>query len=66
LNIRLPRLAQKRQFVGPKIGIVGFRVWITARMAGAGRRQREEIGAKGAFVGGAIRPKGATRLPKLA
>src|ERR1700722_14729143 len=35
-------------------------------MAGARRREREKIGPKRALMGGAIRPKGATRLPKLA
>jgi len=66
LNIRLPRSAQEREFVGPKIRVVALRIWIPAKMAGARRRQREKIGAKPAFVGGAIRPKGAARLPNLA
>ena len=35
-------------------------------MAGAGCREGEKIGAKGALVGGAIRPKGAARLPDCA
>src|ERR1700722_8161844 len=66
LNIRLSRLAQKRELVGPKIRVVRFRIRIIARMASARRGQRKEIGAKGTFVGGPIRPKGATRLPELA
>ena len=42
---------------------MAFEVRIVAYMAGARRLQREEIGTKRGFVGGAIGPKGAAGFP---
>ena len=59
-----PGPAQERELVGPKIGIVAIHVRIASHMAPAGRRQRQEIRPERAFVGGAIGPERAARLPK--
>jgi hypothetical protein len=66
LNIGLARLVEKIKFIHPEIRVVAFHVGIVARVARLGGFKRQEISAKGAFIGSAIRPKGATRFPILA
>src|SRR5713226_3460991 len=63
LNVGLAGLVEKGKFIGPEIRVIAFHVGIVPDMARARRRQRQEIGAKGAFVGSAIGPKGPPRLP---
>ena len=66
LNIGLAWLVEKIKFIRPEIRVVAFHVGIVARMARLGGFKRQEISAKGAFIGRAIGPKSATRFPILA
>ena len=66
LNIGLAWLVEKIKFIRPEIRVMAFHVGIVARMARLGGLKRQEIFPKGAFIGGAIGPKGATRFPILA
>src|SRR5882724_2680614 len=63
LNVGLAGLIEKGKFIGPEIRVIAFHVRIVSDMARPRRRQRQEICAKGAFVGSAIGPKGPPRLP---
>ena len=45
LNLRLPRLIKKVEFVGPQIGVIAFHVRIVADVAGSRGRERKEIRA---------------------
>jgi hypothetical protein len=56
-------LIEKVKFIGPQIGVVAFLVGIVPHMARARRRQRQQICAQRAFVGGAIGAEGRPRLP---
>ena len=56
-------LVEKGKFIGPEIRVIAFHVGVVPDMARPRRRQRQEIGAKRAFVGRAIGPKGPPRLP---
>ena len=58
MNVGLAGLVEKGKFIGPEIRVIAFHVGIIPDMARPRRRQRQEIGAKRAFVGGAIGPKG--------
>ncbi len=64
LSVRLPRLAEERELVRPKIWIVAIRVRVASEMAAARRRQGQEICAQRAFVAGPIGPERAPRFPK--
>src|SRR6202043_3471655 len=63
LNIHLAGLAKKGKFIGPQIGVIAFHVGIASDMTRPRRLQRQQVGTKRAFVGGAVGPKGPTRLP---
>src|SRR5258708_11145897 len=60
---RLGRLIEKSKFIRPQIGVIAFHVGIASDMACPRRLQRQQVGTKRAFVGGAIGPKCPTRLP---
>src|SRR6266568_4307216 len=59
LNVGLAGLVQKREFIGPEIRVVAIHVGIVPDVPCPRGRQREEIRAQRAFVGGAIGPKGS-------
>src|SRR5580700_638100 len=63
LNVGLDRLTEESKFVCPEIWVIAFHVRIVADMARPRRRQRQEIGTKGAFIWSAIGPKGPPCLP---
>src|SRR6266850_3327395 len=63
LNVGLPGLVEKGDFIGPEIRVVAFRVGIAPDMTRPRRRQRQEVCAKRAFVGSAIGPKRPPRPP---
>src|SRR6266496_1518383 len=66
LNLRLPRLIQKRELIRPEIRIVTIDVRIVPDMTRPRRLQRQKICAKRVFVSHAIFPKLAPRLPVCA
>src|SRR6267143_1655538 len=63
LNVGLAGLAEKGKFIGPEIRVVVLDVGVVPDMAGSRRREREEVGAKRAFIGSAIGPKSPPRFP---
>src|ERR1700689_193716 len=65
LNLSLPGLIEKIEFIGPKVRVVAIHVWIISDMARTRSRQREKICAQRGFVWSAIGPKGPSRLPIL-
>ena len=66
LNLDLAGLIEKSKFIRPQIGVIAFHVGIASDMARPRRLQRQQVGTKRAFVGGAVGPKGPTRLPDRA
>jgi hypothetical protein len=58
-----PGWLRKAKFIGPEIRVIAFHVGIIPDMPRPRRRQRQEIRAKRAFVGGAIGPESPPRLP---
>src|SRR5260370_14480693 len=65
LNLRLPRLIQKRELVRPQIRIVTIDAWIVPYITRPRRLQRQKIASKRAFVLRAIFPELATCLSLL-
>src|SRR5207253_8956720 len=63
LNLDLARLIEENKFIRPQIGDIAFRVGIASDMERPRRLQRPQVGTKSALVGGAVGPKGPTRLP---
>ncbi len=63
LYLGLPGPIQKIKLVGPEIGIVALRVGIVSDVSRPCGLQRQEIGAQGALIGGAISPECPARLP---
>src|SRR5258707_15452082 len=62
LNLDLTGLIEKSKFIRPQIGVIAFHVGIASDMARPRRLQRQEVGTKRAFIGGAIGPKGPAGL----
>ena len=56
LNVGLAGLVEKGKFIAPEIRVIAFNIGIATDMARPRRRERQEIGAKRAFVGSAIVP----------
>jgi hypothetical protein len=63
LNFGLARLVQKSEFICPEIRVIAFHVGVAPDVARPRWGQRQQIGSKCTFVGGAIGPKGPPRLP---
>src|SRR6266478_7018368 len=66
LKLDLAGLVEKSKFIRPQVGVIAFHVGIASDMARPRRLQRQEVATKRAFVGGAVGPKGPTRLPDRA
>src|SRR5258706_4519454 len=62
LNLDLAGLIEKSKFIRPQIGVIAFHVGIASDMARPRRLQRQEVGTKRAFIGGAIGPKSPAGL----
>src|SRR3954468_3433441 len=63
LNLDLTGLIEKSKFIRPQIRVIAFHVGIASDMARPRRLQRQQVGTKRTFVGGAVGPKSPTRLP---
>ena len=63
LNVGLAGLVEKIKFIGPKVRVIAIHIRIVSDMAGSRGCQRKKICAQRIFVGGAIFPEFAPRLP---
>src|SRR5690348_1092882 len=63
LNVGLAWSLEKREFIGPEIGVVAFHVGIVADVARPRGCERQQVGAERGLVSGAIGPEGPSRLP---